>query len=90
MKYIVVSQYPGGGTENIHLFSSTLSHDKMAQNICGPHFMKRVVAAGNIFFEEGKDEPTIMYCRGESTTLGIKSRNDVDTALLKATLNAMG
>jgi len=88
MKYIVVSQYPGGGSENIHLFSSTLAHDIMAQNLCGPHFMKRIVAAGNIFFEESKDEPTIMYCTGESTTLGVKSRGDVDTALLKATLYA--
>ena len=89
MKYIVVSQYPAGGIENIHLFSSSLSHDKMAQNICGPHFKQRIVAAGRVFFEESKDEPTIMYCCGESATLGIKSRNDVDTALLKATLNAM-
>ena len=89
MKYIVVETTPGH--EDIHLFSSGLKHVDMAVRITGrpPHLLKEVVvSAGEIFYEAYKDEPTIMYCTGESVSLKVKSRGVVDTDLLIATLNA--
>jgi hypothetical protein len=91
MKYIVVKD--AMAQEDIFLFSSTIEHKDMLMRIVRladnlEQAKTFLVSAGNIFFDAWKDEPTIMYCMGESITLGVSSRGDEDTALLMATLNA--
>lgn len=72
MKYIVTNY---DGTESIHLFPSLHRHDEMAKNLLG----KPISAGAVLAINNGSG--FILKCFGESTTLGIKSREE-DTTLL--------
>ena len=83
MKYIVVKDVLG--LENIILFPSTIEHKDMAVRITGLHSQHLngiVVSAGQIYYNE---EIGTLNCIGESTPLGVRSR-EKDTGLLKASL----
>lgn len=81
MKYIV---YKNGETEHLVAFPRTIDHDRMGEALEALRFgsernwhrrQGEIVGAG--FIDDGK-------CHGRSETLGIGSRSDADTALLKS------
>lgn len=83
MKYIVTKNEKG--TEEIFVFPSRYNHDDMAYIVCylksfstpfdWERHYKEPIAAG---FTDGK------VCQGYSETLGLKSRGEIDAALLNS------
>ena len=84
MKYLV---YQDGDQEYLVAFPRSIRHDRMAEAMAALRFgserdwhrrQGQVLAAG--FITTGK-------CHGESETLGIKSRGEADTELLRVQYN---
>ena len=85
MKYVVTQQEDG--TEEIFLFANSVHHDCMGELLgyiinqrhgSWLRVYREPIAAGFVYPDLG--------CYGRSETLGLESRGDVDTALLKQTL----
>lgn len=80
MKYIVTKL---DGKEVIFVFPRSIDHDRMWEAMAairfGDHNWERKIHDGELvsagFIDNG-------YCHGRSETLGIESRNAIDTALL--------
>lgn len=74
-KYVVLAQSYGDGNgvrEHIYLFPETIVHSQVAKRMQG-----KPVGAG--FVARGPDNK--LYCRGESNSLGVSSREEDNTLL---------
>jgi len=76
MKYIVIEYSLG---EKIYLFTEADTHSEIARDLCGD--ISKIVSAGFVTYVEDNLE-----CYGRSVSLDIKSRGDIDTALLNREL----
>ncbi|MEO5373439.1 MAG: hypothetical protein H7840_04075 [Alphaproteobacteria bacterium] len=81
MKYIIAN-WPG--TEAVYLFETTIMHAHFARSQGIPR--DRIVAAG--FVGDSADAP--LRCHGQSTSLGVTSRGEVDTEILRRRLKGDG
>lgn len=77
MKYIIAN-WPG--QEAVYIFETTIMHAHFARSLGIPR--ERIVAAG--FVRGETDDP--LRCHGVSTSLGVASRGEVDTLLLRRRL----
>ncbi|MBF0095493.1 MAG: hypothetical protein HQL34_13240 [Alphaproteobacteria bacterium] len=77
LKYIVATSL---GREEIYLFDSSILHIHFATSMRIPR--ERIVSAGFVS-GSGGDGPV---CHGESTSLGVVSRREVDDGLLREKL----
>jgi hypothetical protein len=80
IKYIIVNA--GFGTEAPILFSELLKHSEVAGN-------RQVISAGFVQInaeEKDGEQVLVATCYGESTSLGIKSREEEDSKLVTSQL----
>lgn len=77
-KYVVLSDDKKYGTEKIFIFDASINHKDFARGMIRGVRMPIVVSAG--FISE------FLTCYGESITLSVRSRPDMDTLLLHSML----
>jgi len=80
MKYVTFKKVTG--RTYIVMFSEAMSHQEVCARLSVGHY-DTAVSAG--FVRESADG---LYCMGESVSLKMKSREDEDTNLLRASLAA--
>lgn len=76
MKYIIFEDEVGN--EYPVIFGDTINHKDMAKKI-----ELKVISAGAMRFDDCLSEDFKIYCYGESQTLGIRGRGEIDTQIIK-------
>lgn len=74
MKYVIIESFYG---ERVYIFSNSESHADVANKVLG-----KPISAGFCRFHPREG----IVCYGESTTLGIKSRPDIDSRMVNRQL----
>lgn len=83
IKYIIATN--GYNTPTPFLFPETVKHEEMAQMVTTFPYEGNVVGAGFCYFNTDTHE---WVCHGKAASLNIKSRADIDAAVLNRMLQS--